>query len=182
LFDFAGSCRTRRRRSLRAGTAWTRFFFFFGNDGTCDAWARSRGLVAETLARFLLGLFLGFFVVRAALVFFRLARFSGIAFDFFDRLALGAALGFLDRFAAFMLFALARVDQRSAAGVALFVGQRAQHHAARRGGPRGRYGSRFLFRRRRGGGGRSNGSLDGRSRAGLRRGARAALDLDHHGF
>src|SRR3981189_769578 len=77
-----------------------------------------RLVVAEALLGFLLGLALGLVVVTAAIFLIALARFGALP--------------------------LGPLDRRAAAGVAFFVGQRAQHHAAgglRAGGGRGRGGS-----------------------------------------
>ncbi len=88
-------------------------------------------MLAEALARFLLGLALCFFFRRAAGLFVAFAGFGGLAVGALDGVARGAALRlFLGGFALLGL-AHARVDQRLAAGVPFFLGERAQHDAGR---------------------------------------------------
>src|SRR5262249_9004126 len=141
----------RRRRSRRAGTAaCARGLILVGlerrpRSGPC----RRDAVLAEALLRLLLGLDLGFEVVFATLLFVGLACFGGLAVGPLAGPAQTADERFLFRNLALFGFAQPRVVERVHARLLFFLGQAAQHHAARRlgggsgsgrGGRRGRCG------------------------------------------
>ena len=84
---------------------------------------------AEPAFGFLLGSALGFRLLVAARLFLALARFCGFALRLLLRLALGARLGFDFGTPPLFLFAPARFEKGAGAGIALFLGQRAQDDA-----------------------------------------------------
>jgi hypothetical protein len=66
--------------------------------------------------------------VTAAIFLLALARFGGDAFNAFTLIALSANLSFVFGALPVFGFALAGFDQGVSAGIALFIGQRAQHN------------------------------------------------------
>ena len=111
------------------------FVRFLG--GTCGGDARlqrgRRRRFREALLGDFVGLALDFFVVLAALVFLALAQFGRRAFGALRLVAAVSDARFFFRNLAFFRLAQARVGERMGAGAALFLGERAQHHAGRLG-------------------------------------------------
>src|SRR5262245_60560264 len=139
----------RRRRSRRAGTAaCARGFVLVGLERRPRAGPCRDAVLAEAFLRLLLGLDLGFEVVFAALLFVDLACFGGLALSPLVGLAQTANERFLFRNLALFGFAQPRVVERVHARLLFFLGQAAQHHAARRlGGRSGRGGGGRRCRR-----------------------------------
>src|SRR6185436_19202883 len=101
------------------------------NDGRRALRLRLGLVLAEALLGFLLGPFLGLFVVLAAALFVALARLGSIALGALARVAFEApARLFLGDLALFGL-SYTGVGERMGAGAALFLGQCAQHDAGR---------------------------------------------------
>jgi hypothetical protein len=70
--------------------------------------------------------------VPAALVFLALAGFAGFALLGLCHVTLGAALGVVFLAPAIFFLAAASIGKRAGAGVALLIGERAQHDAGAR--------------------------------------------------
>src|SRR5262249_8508677 len=171
----------RRRRSRRTGTAArTRGLVVVGLERRSRARpCRRNAVLAEAFLRLLLGLELGLKVVFAALLFVGLACFGGLAFGALGGLAHTADKRFLFRNLALFGFAQPGVVERVHARLLFFLGQAAQHHAARRLGGRGGSGRGGGRRRCRCGGlaGGTLGRRRSRGRVGLRSRRHAAFHL-----
>src|SRR5262249_46024025 len=162
LLDAAacGFGRRGRARGTATAAARARGLILIGLERRPRGRRSRRGILAEALLRFLLGLDLGLEVVLAALVLVGLARLRGLALPALCGPPRLADERFLLRDLALFRLAQPGIVERMDARLLLLLGQAAQHQAAGRLGRRGgRNRARSGGRRGRGGGLAGRGSL-----------------------